>query len=264
MKIYVICDLEGVAGVVDHRQQCWLNGEYYEQARKLATLELNALVEGAIHGGATEIVAWDGHGNFPGGLDIELLHPECNLILGAGDGGPAGLNASFNAVFQLGLHSMAGTTRAVLSHSFMPNIVACWINGLKVGEIGMNCATAGQFGIPTVFISGDRAAADEARALIPNIESAIVKEGIASEVKGLAQAPTLCLSPQKARDLIRDAAERAMAKVGTIAPFCIQPPYKVRTQFVEKKFADENASRPNVKRIDTTTIESEGMDLLSI
>ena len=137
MKAYVICDLEGVAGVVDHRQQCRVDGEYYRQARRLATLELNALVEGAIEAGATEIVAWDGHGNFPGGLDIELLHSECKLVMGAGDGGPAGLDASFNAVFLLGLHSMAGTSRAVLSHSFMPDIVGCWINGLKVGEIGM-------------------------------------------------------------------------------------------------------------------------------
>ena len=78
MKIYVICDLEGVAGVIDHRQQCqwdvsreWFP-RYYEQARRLATLELNALVEGALEGGAKEIVAWDGHGNFPGGLDVEL------------------------------------------------------------------------------------------------------------------------------------------------------------------------------------------------
>lgn len=54
MKIYVCCDLEGVAGVVDHRQQCaWdVNKEWYapylDQARRLATLELNALVEVAI------------------------------------------------------------------------------------------------------------------------------------------------------------------------------------------------------------------------
>ena len=53
MKIYVVCDLEGVAGVIDHRQQCvWdKSREWYapflRQARRLATLELNALVEGA-------------------------------------------------------------------------------------------------------------------------------------------------------------------------------------------------------------------------
>ena len=90
MKIYVVCDIEGVAGVIDHRQQCWEDGKYYEQARRLATLELNALVEGALEGGAREIVAWDGHCLFPGSIDPELVHPECKLVMGAGDDGPAG------------------------------------------------------------------------------------------------------------------------------------------------------------------------------
>ena len=100
-KIYIICDLEGTAGVVDHRQQCWFDGKYYEQARRLATLELNALVEGALQGGATEIAAWDGHGPFPGGIDVELLHPACRLVMGAGDAGPTGYEG-FDAIITLG------------------------------------------------------------------------------------------------------------------------------------------------------------------
>ena len=81
MKIYVLCDLEGTAGVADQVHQCsfvhddydkeYIPGKYgpfYFQARKLATLELNALVEGALEAGATDIWAWDGHCRFPGGI----------------------------------------------------------------------------------------------------------------------------------------------------------------------------------------------------
>lgn len=132
MKIYVICDLEGTVGVVDHRQQCWFDGEYYRQARKLATLELNALVEGALEGGATEITAWDGHGNFPGGLDVELLHPECKLIMGAGDGGPAALDASFRAMFFIGF-AFHGWNVQGCPESFLyaqcPGMLDQWIEG---------------------------------------------------------------------------------------------------------------------------------------
>ena len=152
-KIFVICDLEGTAGVVDHRQQCWFDGKYYEQARRLATLELNALVEGALQGGATEIAAWDGHGPFPGGIDVELLHPACRLVMGAGDAGPTGYEG-FDAMFMVGFHAMAGTPRAVLAHSFMGNIAECRLNGLKLGEIGLNCLTLGMAGIPCVFLAG--------------------------------------------------------------------------------------------------------------
>ena len=37
MKVYVICDLEKYAGVVDFRQQCCFDGAQYHQARRLAT-----------------------------------------------------------------------------------------------------------------------------------------------------------------------------------------------------------------------------------
>ena len=38
MKIYVSCDMEGTAGVVNHELQCLLKGEHYKQARRLAAI----------------------------------------------------------------------------------------------------------------------------------------------------------------------------------------------------------------------------------
>ncbi len=177
MKIYIVCDLEGTAGVADQIHQCSFThdsydkeyvpgkyGPFYFQARKLATLELNALVIGALEAGATDIWAWDGHCRFPGGLDVELLHPECKLVMNAGDGGPAGLDSSFNAVFMLGLHAKQGAPAAPQAHMLFPGLE--W-NREPVGEIGMTMATAAVLGVPVVFISGDRAAVHEAQALCP-------------------------------------------------------------------------------------------------
>jgi D-amino peptidase len=133
MKIYIICDLEGIVGVIDHRTQCWPDGAHFTEARRIATMELNAVVQGTVDGGATEIYAWDGHCSFPGMLDIELLHKDCRLIMGAADGGPVGLNGSFDALFLYGLHAMAGTPGAVLAHSFMAHIQEVRLNGVKPG-----------------------------------------------------------------------------------------------------------------------------------
>ncbi len=257
MKIYVVCDLEGTAGVIDHRQQCWFDGAYYPQARRLATLELNALVEGALAGGATEVVAWDGHGPFPGGLDVELLHPACQMVMGAGDGGPAGLDGSFAALFQCGLHGRVGAEKGVLAHSFMGNIAGYWVNGQPMGEIGMNCLTAGEVGVPCVFVGGDRAAALEAEALVPGIETAIVKEGLASAASTLAVAPARSLAPARAREVIRTAAARAMQKIGQIAPYRLTTPYTLRTQFAETEMAEQAAARPGMRQIDACTVEEQ-------
>ena len=266
LKIYVVCDLEGVAGVVDHHQQCCWDAAkgwyapYLAQARRLATLELNALVEGALEGGATEVVAWDGHGNFPGGLDVELLHPECKLVMGAGDGGPAGLDSSFAGLFQLGLHAMANTPRAVMAHSFDGSLVGYWVNEMRVGEIWMNCYTAGLSSVPFVFLSGDRAAAEEAQALVPEVEAAVVKEGLAGQAGGLSVLPALSLSPQKAQAVIRTGARRAMSRIGSVMPYRLEPPFNLRAQFTEERFAEPRAGQPHVKRLDAVTIEMKGAD----
>jgi len=48
---------------------------YYEEAKKLLTLEINAAVEGFFKAGATEIYVADGHGY--GGINHLLLDQEC-------------------------------------------------------------------------------------------------------------------------------------------------------------------------------------------
>jgi len=259
MKIYVVCDIEGVAGVIDHRLQCWEDGRYYEQARRLATLELNALVEGALEEGAEEIVAWDGHCLFPGCVDPELLHPECKLVMGAGDRGPAGLDGSYDALFQCGLHAMSGTPRALMSHGGWE------LNGRRIGEIGASALLAGYHGVPFVFISGDRAAVEEAKALVPNVEATVVKEALSPNVTGLSQAAAISLSPEKARQLIREGAKRAIGRIGEVQPLRFDPPYTLRWQFHNDKAADKMlAAHPEAARIDPVTLEFKSDDFLKL
>jgi D-amino peptidase len=259
MKIYVVCDIEGVAGVIDPREQCSFDGKYYEQGRRLATLELNALVEGALEGGAKQIIAWDGHCLFPGCIDPELLHPECKLVMGAGDGGPAALDSSYDALFQCGLHAMAGTTKAIMCHG------GWFLNGKQIGEIGMSALIAGYHGVPFVFISGDRAAAEEARALVPAVEAITVKEALLPKVTGLSQAPAISLSPEKAREMIREGAKRAMGKIGEIEPLRFDPPYTLRWQFGQTREANDMLSAyPEATRIDPVTLEFKSDSFLKL
>jgi D-amino peptidase len=236
MKLYILCDLEGVAGVCDQVHQCSFIhdsydnnyhagtfGPFYLQARRLATLELNALVEGALAGGATEIVAWDGHCLFPGGLDAELLHPDCKLVMNAGDGGPLGLDNTVDALMLHGIHAKAGTPGAVLAHMEFPEQFN-W-NSKAIGEIGMTCAVAGWLRIPMILVSGDRAAIQEARAYTPDAELVIVKEALHDRAPGVMEHhPSIQLAPVKARQVLRQAGQRAIERSKQIAP-PLKPPF---------------------------------------
>ena len=50
MKIMIMTDMEGVTGVHDHRKCCTADGCYYQNSRKLLTMEVNAAVAGFFAG----------------------------------------------------------------------------------------------------------------------------------------------------------------------------------------------------------------------
>ena len=255
MKVYIVCDLEGVAGVVDFKKQCMEDGAYYQQAINMATKELNSLIDGALEGGATEIFAWPGHGAFPGGINVELVHPECQLIMHAGDAGPVGYDESFDAMMLHGLHGMAGSG-GVLSHSFYPFPKNIWIDNLKIGEIALNMAIFGHKGIPTVLVTGDMTAIEEAKALVPEIEGAIVKWALDEKEKlgALSVRKAISLSPEKAQSTIKEAARKAMKKIGLIKPFVISPPFTLRVEYIDAKYAELLTKSQHVLREDEVTI----------
>lgn len=256
MKAYIVCDLEGVAGIVDFEKQCDEKGAYYQQAIRVATLELNALVEGLIEGGADEIYAWPGHCDFPGGIDFELLHPECKLVMHAGDGGPAGVDGSFDAMILHGFHAMAGAPHGVLSHSFYQLLNNVWFGEEKVGEIAMNMYTFAEYKVPTIMVTGDQAAVQEAEKLVPNIVGVPVKWGLGEKKKlgALSVSRALSLSPEKSRMKIREAARNAISRVDEFKPIQINKPFTLKVEYIKPEYADRKMGIPWVNRVDTCTI----------
>ena len=81
MKILISVDMEGISGVVawDHVDS---KHKEYERFRRLMTAEANAAIEGALTGGATQIVVNDSHGGMRNIL-IEELNPAAELISGS-------------------------------------------------------------------------------------------------------------------------------------------------------------------------------------
>ena len=70
MRIAIMTDLEGVAGVIDSVNWCLFDGRYYEIAKELLTEEVNAAVRGFRSAGALEFhvidgLGWNTHGDGP-------------------------------------------------------------------------------------------------------------------------------------------------------------------------------------------------------
>ena len=255
MKIYILTDLEGVA-MVSRFSQTREEGPQKQTAMKLLTQELNAAVDGILDVDSdAEIVVWDGHGT--GGIDVIEFHPKAKLIARGPIRPPYYLDATYDALFFLGQHAMAGTPNAPLSHTYSSLSIEYYkLNGEMIGEFGCRAALAGTFNVPTVFISGDDKAVAEAKQLIPGIYGVETKQGLGQEL-------ALHLSPQRSRELIRETAAAACRNITEIAPFKIDPPYEFKVRVLEGKSIDGYLKRGAVK-IDDRTVSWHSDDLCAL
>jgi len=101
------------------------------------------------------------------------------------------------------------------------------LNESSVGELGLNAALAGAFGVPVAVVSGDRAPAAEAQALpVDGTRAVVVKEAVSRHA-------ARSVAPERARAMIRDAVREAVARSDPPRrPYTVTPPITVEIDFV--------------------------------
>src|SRR5947199_651344 len=249
--IFLITDAEGVGGVCRQEQTEPKDPEL----RQLLTGEINAAVEGFLAGGADEVIVWDGHDGSQT-LSTLTIHPKARLVMGAL---PASMlmERHWAAVAYVGQHSKADVRGGIMAHSYSSlGIQNMLLNGKPVGEIDVIAAMAGHFGTPVIMLSGDQAAANELHEIVPGAELAVVKEGV-------GRYTCISLSAPAARDAIREAARRSVAKIGSIKPYTVSAPVTLQIEYTTRNSLPVDAeSRTGAEVLDDRTIRFRGKDIL--
>lgn len=246
MKVYLSVDLEGITGVVGSFQ-CPHEGAP-EYVKRLATLDVNAAIEGARAGGATEFWVNENHSG------RDLLLDELDRAAEALIGKPKplytmdGLDGSFDCIFMIGLHPRAGTASGVLDHTWTTKcVMELRINGKAVGELGLNALVADAYDVPINLVSGDAAMAAEAVDLLGDVECAVVKVG-------LDRYSARCPHPDIARQRIRQAAERAVREIDRFRPLKYNLPVEMEIDYENSAYATRATYIPTVERIAPRTV----------
>jgi D-amino peptidase len=260
MKIWISCDMEGVAGIVDW-DQCLAGSPGYGLGCALLQAEVNAAIEGAIAAGATEVVVNDSHGRMAN-LDPRKIAGGASYLSGRHK--PMymvqGLDDTFDAVFLVGYHGSISGRPSALSHTYNPDVFAgIRVNGEYVGESGINALPMAHYGTPVAFVSGDRVTAEETAPFAPDAVSVITKESV---TRGAA----LNLHPDESCRLIRAGAEEAVRRVaaGGVRPPAIDKPAKVDMEFQTGDMADVATWARDTERTSERTARITGGDLLSV
>ncbi len=221
VKIFISVDMEGIGGIGTSAMTS--NGSKdYETGRKLMTAEVNAVVAAIFESGTAEIVVNDSHGDMQNLLHTQL-DPRVEYIQSNIKplGMVQGLDGTFDGIIFVGYHAMAGAENGFLAHTGNSSVKGLWLNGMEVGEGGLNTWFAGAAGVPVLMASGDKTFTEEIKKLLPAIHTVVTKEAI-----GLSAARLL--HPDVVNKALQSQAKAALKDIGKVKPFAVQNPIEFK------------------------------------
>jgi D-amino peptidase len=257
-KVLISVDMEGITGAVTS-EQLGPAGFEYGRFREFMTGEALAAVEAAKESGATEIVVVDAHGNgqnllierFPADVRLVRSWPRPLMMM-------EGIDSTFSAAVFIGYHSATTNTKGVRAHTISSgSLAAVELNGVAVGESGINGAIAGHFGVPVVAISGDDAAVAEAQQLLGPIEGAVVKRSISFH-----SANTV--TPAGGVALIKERVKAGLARRATLRPYVVRGPIRLDVTFKNYTPAEIVSYLPGIQRLNAHAIRFTGRDMIEV
>jgi D-amino peptidase len=233
MRIFISVDMEGTSGL-ERLEEIFRGLPGFDRFRRMMAGDTNAVIQGAIDGGADEIVVSDSHGYM------------CNLYpadLASGVQLKRGMrrrwcqmktidSTQFEAALLIGYHAKAGTTEAILAHTWITGFRDVRVNGHSVPEPSLNTWLAGAFGIPVVMLSGDDFVIEQARPVLgDDVEYAEVKRST-----GFFSGEHLPLD--ESRRLLRETASKAVRTAATRQPVICDAPVTIEVDLSPDPVAD--------------------------
>ena len=155
-----------------------------------------------------------------------------------------------------GYHACAGASGNPLSHSFSTGIYELFINGAPASEFTVNSLIAGSFGLPVVFISGDSAVCEQAKAFIPGITTVPVVEGFGDA--------SISMHPEEAAELIQTGMEKALRGSWQDCRVPLANEYEIIMRLTTHQAATKAENYPGTKRMDNRTVRFVAQDVLDI
>ena len=250
MRVFICADMEGITGVV-HREQLMPEGKQYAPACRWMTADINAAIEGVLSEApdATFLVN-DGHAVMRNIL-LDELHPAAELIVGPAtwENKPlcqtTGVDETFDLMLCVGHHTRSGTPGGLLSHTWSGRVIEnFWINGEVVGEIAINSATAGAFGVPIGLVTGtDRLLVEAEQTLPPSVVGVAVK-------KTLGPTAAICRSPRVTGPMITEGAAEAVRRLraGALSPLVPDAPVTMEIETYRREMTTQALRAPHVER----------------
>ena len=172
-----------------------------------------------------------------------------------------GLDATADVVFMVGYHGSVSGESSVLSHTYNPSVVShVSLNGVRVGESGINALVALAYGVPVGLITGDQQTIGEADPFLAGAERIVVKESF-------TRFGAVSRHPAVAQMMIADGARRAVGRAadspGLPAP-AISLPATLEVHVQTADMAEVASWVRGAERTGVRTVSIRGEDPLAM
>lgn len=242
---FISADIEGCTDVTNWEEtERGKNG--YDEAAEQMTAEVGAACQAILDTG-NDVVVRDAHWTARN-IIHEKLPRGVKLMRGwANHPGSmvAGIDEKYAGLLFVGYHSPGGSATNPLSHT-MDNETLSYmkINGQIASEFTIHRYFAAQYGVPAIFLSGDKGICDIAKAEVPDIMTVAVKE-----CKG---GSTFNMHPLDACDAIYEEVKKAV-NAEHAAPV-VPESFDCEMLLIEHAAARSALWLPQVELIDSNTI----------
>ena len=246
MKVFISADIEGITGVTSWDET--LPGERgYDAACEQMNKEVAAACRAAMDLGY-DVVVKDGH-DAALNLDINSLPSGVSLIRGwmtSPDSMMGGLDESYQAAMYIGYHSPEGSDTSCLAHTIEHGDFN-WIklNGELASEFTLNKLIADSYGVPSVFLSGDRGICHMAEEQSAGIVTVETKDSVGGS--------TWNRPPETVIQDIYSKVKEALQKDIAVKP--LEEEYTITINFKEHRKARNASWYPGAVKLDSNTVE---------
>lgn len=232
-QLYVLCDMEGASQISPGNRKAMHYGSklWSEEGRGFITSDVKAVCEVANESGIDEIILNDSHdyGHREPNVLVRELPRNVRLVRRPYlPGKPRHMvKDDLVGMVIVGMHAMHGGG-GFAPHTISGYIGEVTINGLKLGEIGLELALF--MGTKLLAIVGEQAAVGEAKALCPT--------AIGVPVKSLEQdwfPPAV-----ETHTFVREGVRKALQQADRASGLELRPPYRFTMKPAEGYTLDPN------------------------
>lgn len=256
MKIYISCDIEGLAGIATFDMEKDDTENFRELYHRHVKWVIDGIQQSSVNDQVEEITISDSHSK---GVNLNYLRlSEMDERISLVNGFPrmdymmSSLDDSYDVVIFLGYHAGIGKKYGSMDHGYSASVAYdLHINDQYVNESTINAAYAGELGVPVGLVIGESGLQEQLKdeGMLPDVAYVSTKQSLARYASKSYPMRQVQLEITAA---VKKLVESDLQKLPL---FTFTMPATVDLQCFTTAQADRIEMMSNMERVDGRTIE---------